>query len=142
MSKKTSKLDRLLDLNSLHTRLIKDVSLQLGEHGISFTEFEIMHYLKNAPGETLTRVDLAVAVGLSTSGLTRLLMPMQKIGLTEKKVNPEGAKLGLIRITKAGKKAFMNACTTVENATNESTKTINNEYINAFFCPNNGLKRN
>lgn len=57
----------------------------------------------------MRRVDLAQQVGLSASGVTRLLNPMQKTGLIEKQEALRDARVNLVSLTSAGEKIFRDA---------------------------------
>jgi len=123
----------LLKLTSLHTHLLKKVDQSLGVHGISFTEFLVMYHLQSSANETMRRIDLADSIGLSASGVTRLLMPMQKIGLVEKEVNPRDARVSLVKITKAGKKMFANASVSIEHVIGQISKPLNTKQLADFM---------
>ena len=109
-------LDLLFDLDRVHGLLLKRVDAQLSPHGISFTEFRVMHQLSLAPNLTLRRVELAAAVGLSASGVTRLLLPMEKIGLVAREANPRDARVSLVRLTDAGQGILADARVSVRQA--------------------------
>ena len=83
----------VIELSALHSSVLKRIESQLSIHGISFTEFLVMHRLSAAPSKTLRRIDLAESVGLSASGVTRVLKPMEKIHLVEKESNPRDARV-------------------------------------------------
>lgn len=102
----------LLQLASLHSKHSKRVDQAFMVHGISFTEFVVMYHLHDAPGEHMRRIDLAEKVGLSASGVTRLLNPMQKIGLVKKEESARDARVSLVKLTAAGKKMFKDASDT------------------------------
>lgn len=74
----------------------------LSAHGISFTEFMTLRQLNSAPNEQLRRIDLAQRIGLSASGVTRLLNPMEKIGLVTKEASERDARVSLVKLTKTG----------------------------------------
>ena len=110
----------LLVLTNVQTRLTKKAECQLSAHGISFTEWLVLHYLSAAPGQTLRRIDLAEQAGLSASGVTRLLQPMEKIGLVEKEANPRDARVSLVKLSAAGNRIYSEA----ENSLNMSAKSL------------------
>jgi len=102
----------IYELNQLHERLMKPIDRSMSAHGISFTEFTILHQLAEAPDNTLKRIDLADSVGLTASGVTRLLAPMNKIGLVEKEENPRDARVSLVKLSKAGRTIYQEASVT------------------------------
>lgn len=97
-----TKLDFIIHISKLNMILSKyfDSSLWL----LWLNEFIVLYHLKHAPSQTLRRIDLAEKVWLSASGITRLLLPMEKIGLIEKKVNPNDARVSLVMIASGWKK--------------------------------------
>jgi len=78
MLKPSLAADFLIGQSLLQSKLQRKLDGQLGMHGISFTEYQIMHYLAGAPEQTMRRIELAECVGISASGVTRLLAPMEK----------------------------------------------------------------
>ena len=95
--------DLFLSFAQLGTRMLKRMDGQLSMHGLSFTEFQVLHHLNNATRETMTRIELARSVGLSASGVTRVIAPMEKLGLVEKESHPRDARVSLVRLSEAGK---------------------------------------
>lgn len=96
----------IIQLSKLSHKLIRKVDSQLSIHGISFSEYMILYHLDSAPTKTMRRIDLAEMVGLSASGVTRMLAPMQKIRLIEKQSNPRDARVSLVKLSDAGKTIF------------------------------------
>ncbi|MEX0741084.1 MAG: MarR family transcriptional regulator [Pseudohongiella sp.] len=104
-----SQSELLLKLVALHTRIQKQLSGPLSFHGISFTEYLVLKQLHDAPAQKLRRIDLAQQVGLSASGVTRLLNPMEKVGLVSKEEAARDARVSLVTLTGAGKTVFQDA---------------------------------
>ena len=84
------------------------------------TEFLVLRHLRAAPAQTLRRVDLAEQIGMSASGITRLLNPMEKIGLVEKEPSPRDARVSLVALSKAGKRVLKE----VEVSFSATSKTL------------------
>ena len=58
-------------------RLERRLDSSLGAiRGVSLAEYRLLRALGDAPGSQASRVDLAHAVGLTASGVTRALRPM------------------------------------------------------------------
>lgn len=112
--------DLFLSFVQLGTRMLKRMDGQLSMHGISFTEFQVLHHLNNATRETMTRIDLASSVGLTASGVTRLIAPMEKLGLVEKESHPRDARVSLVRLSDAGK----NICEETSATVSETAKDL------------------
>ncbi len=83
-------------------------------HGIGLTEYMVLLHLINAPDKSLRRIDLAEAVCRTASGVTRMLLPMEKIGLVKRDTNPRDARVSLVKITRSGEKIFKDATVTLD----------------------------
>lgn len=82
-------------------------------HGLSFADFSILYHLAKAPGERLRRTDLAERLGLTASGVTRSLLPLEKIGLVERQPDPRDARVGHAAITATGRELLGHALRSV-----------------------------
>jgi DNA-binding MarR family transcriptional regulator len=91
--KTTQKAKFFLNLAKVQNTLTRRFDGSLG--GVSLSEILILYHLSQAPEGALRRVDLAEKVGLTASGITRLLLPMEKIGLVKRK---QDEKLQSVRI--------------------------------------------
>jgi len=91
----------------LATRITKSIDGELSMHGISFTEYLIMHHLSVSSLKTMRRIELADAVGISASGVTRLLAPMEKSGIVQKEINPRDARQSLVKLSGAGQRLYL-----------------------------------
>lgn len=122
-----SNLDFLFTHVHLGSLISKKLDLRLSTHGINFTEFMLIYHLNHAPNQTLSRIALAEKVALSASGVTRVLQPMEKIGLTGKDVNPRDARQSLVTLTAAGQQICLDAIKTVEDSANEILSLLSEE---------------
>lgn len=86
-----------------------------GHHGISFADYQLLLQLQRAPGGRLRRVDLAEKLGLTASGVTRSLLPLEKIGLVARQSDPRDARVGYALVTPAGSELVTNATVVVDN---------------------------
>lgn len=93
----------------LASRISKRVDNHLSVHGISFTEYMIMHHLSGAALKTMRRIELAECVGISASGVTRLIAPMEKIKIVEKEANPRDARQSLVKLSETGQRLYEEA---------------------------------
>jgi DNA-binding MarR family transcriptional regulator len=76
-----------------HTRLLRRLEQQLLVHGkIALGTYDVLIQLAEAPENRLRMSELAEAVLLSRSGLTRLVDRLQKEGLVERRPDPEDAR--------------------------------------------------
>ncbi len=80
-----------------------------GLGGLGQSEFIILYHLGQADGEALRRIDLAEKVGLTASGVTRLLLPMEKIGLIKSGAIGEDARVRSVILAPGGKRKLFEA---------------------------------
>lgn len=78
----------------------------LSVHGLGVSEYLVLLQLVDAPDFTMRRIDLADSVGLTASGVTRLLNPMEKIGLVKKTASSRDARVSLVTLSSAGKRTL------------------------------------
>lgn len=81
--------------------------------GLGFTEFIILYHLVHAKDEKMRRIDLSEKIGLTASGITRLLAPMEKIGLIKKEAHENDARVSYVALAASGKRMLKDA---LENA--------------------------
>jgi DNA-binding MarR family transcriptional regulator len=129
----SQKLDFIFGLSSLYTKVFKAIDRRLSIHGVTFTEFFVMHELYNAPTKTMRRIDIAESVGMSASGVTRVLNPMEKLKIVGKEANVRDARVSLVKLTDAGAELFENALKTVEETAEELFGTLDIDNIEAFL---------
>jgi len=111
----SASLEFTLRLARAQATLVRRLDQVLGGyHGISFNDFMLLHYLNRAPGARLRRVDLAERLALTASGVTRSLLPLEKIGLVERQQDPRDARVAYAALTGAGREMVGNAVTVAE----------------------------
>lgn len=93
-------------------------------HGIGLAEYMVLLNLMKAPNQTLRRIDIAEALGRTASGITRMLRPMEKIGVVEKATSERDARVSLVKITSAGERIFADASTTLTQKSESLLKNI------------------
>lgn len=82
------------------------------DHGLTVSDFEVLRQLDGAPDGELRRVDLARLVGLTPSGITRLLDGLERGGLVVKGTCPSDARVSYARLTTAGRTLLHRAAAT------------------------------
>jgi DNA-binding MarR family transcriptional regulator len=87
------------------TRRTLDASLQ-AQHGLTVTAFEAMLMLARAKEKLLRRVDLAEGLGLTASGVTRLLDGLEADGFVAKATCESDARATYAVLTDAGRAKF------------------------------------
>jgi len=70
--------------------------------GISFTEFRLLNELQENHRGSATRVDLANALSLTPSAITRALKPLEKIGFVITQKSEHDARRSIASLTSAG----------------------------------------
>ena len=70
--------------------------------GISLAEYRLLRALSDAPNSQASRVELAHAVGLTASGVTRALRPLEKLGVVTTVKSQRDARLAIATLTTAG----------------------------------------
>jgi DNA-binding MarR family transcriptional regulator len=63
----------------------------------------------------LRRVDLADRVGFTASGITRMLAPMEKIGLISRESNERDARVSYVVLAPGGKRLLEESIKTAEH---------------------------
>ncbi len=121
--------DLLLNLSLLQTNIVKKMDRTLSLHGIAFSEFIVMYQISLAPNKTVRRIDLADKVGMSASGITRLLNPMEKLKLVEKEVNPRDARVSSVKLSNTGLELFNNAMISVIEVSDELLSSLNTKDV-------------
>ena len=116
MSTDTPSTEFCLRLSRAWATLSRRLDSALGSHhGISFADYQLLLQLQRAPGNRLRRVDLADRLGLTASGVTRSLLPLEKIGLVTRESDPRDARVGYASITPTGAELVTNATVVVDN---------------------------
>ena len=129
----TTSTDFCLRLARANAVLIRRFDNALGSHhGISFSDFQLLNHLARAPGGRLRRVDLAERVGLTASGVTRTLLPLEKIGLITRQADPRDARVGFAVITNAGHEMVVNATAVVDLVSREAILGIDPDQLAAM----------
>jgi DNA-binding MarR family transcriptional regulator len=93
-----------------HAAVTRQLSARLeNQHGLTLNDFDVLVQLYYAPERSLRRVDLARAVLLTASGITRLLDGLERAGWVEKKACKSDARVSYAALTEAGVAKFEEA---------------------------------
>lgn len=110
-------LGLVLDLARARTVVLRDIDQPLGSHhGIGLNDLTVLLQLRDAPGRTLSRVELARRLAVTTSGIARQLGPLERIGLVTRESHPTDARLALVVLTPRGAEVATEAAATAEEA--------------------------
>ena len=97
-------------------RLEKRLDSNLGSiRGISLAEYRLLRALSDAPNSWASRVDLAHSVGLTPSGVTRALRPMEKLGMVSTAKSKRDARLALASLTPSGQELVEDASGVIDD---------------------------
>ena len=127
MSTLTPSLKLFLNLATVQAAMSRRFDGRLGSLGL--TEFLILFHLTNAKEGKMRRIDLAESVGLTASGVTKLLAPMEKIGLIKREANAADARVSFVALTKGGKNAFENALENAEDLAQSSLTSVTKDEL-------------
>lgn len=98
------------DFLRTHNHLLRQLEHQLLAHGkIAIGSYDVLVQLAEAPDNRLRMSELAQAVLLSRSGLTRLVDRLQKDGLVERQPDPEDARGMYTVLTAKGRDTLRDA---------------------------------
>lgn len=118
-------MEFILRLARAHALIQKRFDTGLGGlHGISFGDYQMLDHLGRASGGRLRRVDLAERLGLTASGVTRALLPLEKIGLVGREADARDARVGYAVITDSGRALLANARVLAESLSEDFTRGI------------------
>jgi DNA-binding MarR family transcriptional regulator len=129
MNKADNSLKLLLNLTKVQSLIYR--KFELSAHGISFSDFMILYILNQAAGNKMRRIDLAEKTGLTASGVTRMLVPLEKIGLVQREANERDARVSYASLTETGKQILLEAMVTANYKAKEilPQTTIKNEDV-------------
>jgi DNA-binding MarR family transcriptional regulator len=115
----------VLGLINLNSKVQRKIGGALSAHGLGVSEYLVLSQLFESANHTMRRVDLAEKVGLTASGVTRLLNPMEKVGLVEKVSSSRDARVSLVKLTSAGRRVFEEAEVTINHAAESLMAVLN-----------------
>ena len=103
---------RLLSAQAL---LEQTFSQELGSvHGLSLNDTLLMMHLEQASLSRLSRVDLAKRLCVSPSTVTRMSLPLEKLGMLGREADLRDARLAYVTLTDTGRKVILAARQTLE----------------------------
>jgi len=103
-----------------------------GLDGLGFNEFVILYHLSQETEGKIRRIDLAEKMGLTPSGVTRILGPMEKIGLTEREAAARDARVSFVKITDSGKRNLTESMERAERLAEQIFPAEDEKTLNSF----------
>jgi MarR family 2-MHQ and catechol resistance regulon transcriptional repressor len=90
-------------LAEAHAGLMALIEPDIERHHLNLSEFEVLLRLGRSPEQRLRMTDLAAQVGMSTSGLTRLIDRLVRADLVERAACPTDRRGSFAALTPAGR---------------------------------------
>ncbi|MGL4581716.1 MAG: MarR family winged helix-turn-helix transcriptional regulator, partial [Flavobacterium sp.] len=106
---------------------------RLSVHGLGYTDFMLLHLLASDTEQQMRRIDLASRIGLTPSGVTRLLSPLEKNGLVGRKSNARDARVSYVILTETGLRVYEEAKVTAEAVAMDILPKVKVNQLNAIF---------
>ena len=108
-----NRLDAWISFLRAHSAITHQLNTDLlNAHGLTLSDYEVLLRLSHAEDGMMRRVDLAEAVVLTASGITRLLEGLEQSGLVEKASCPSDARVSYAKLTEAGRHKLASAAGT------------------------------
>lgn len=86
-----------------HSAITRELEAQLmGAHGLTLSDYDVLVQLARAPEHRMRNIELAKAVVLTRSGVTRLVDGLERDGLVTRCSCPEDKRGTLIKLTDEG----------------------------------------
>lgn len=82
--------------------------------GLGFSDFMILLHLHASPSGKMRRVDLADQLGLTASGITRLVAPLEKLGIVKREESERDRRVVYVVLSPGGKRLFNEALESAE----------------------------
>jgi DNA-binding MarR family transcriptional regulator len=96
-----------------HSAITRELEAQLmGAHALTLSDYDVLLQLARAPGRKLRNVELAKAVVLTRSGVTRLVDGLEHDGLVTRVSCPEDKRGTLVMLTDEGMRRLRAAAQT------------------------------
>ena len=113
-----------------------DIDSSLRQYAGQSSRHQLWRLSIAAPFEPGTRrplaPDLAERLALTASGVTRTLLPLEKIGLVTRQPDPRDARVGYAVVTSAGQEIYANALGTAQMISQDLLKDSADAQLDAF----------
>ena len=92
--------------------------------GLSFAEYRLLAALAECPSAGASRIELARSLGLTPSGITRALKPMEKLGIVATVKSKRDARLAIAALTPAGRTLLNESTSVVDEVLHDIVETV------------------
>src|SRR4051794_11474229 len=104
MCKGESEMRTWIRFLATHSAITRELEARLmGAHGLTLSDYDVLVQLARAPEHRLRNIELAKAVLLTRSGVTRLVDGLEKDGLVSRCACSDDKRGTLVRLTDAGR---------------------------------------
>lgn len=104
----------MLELCMRLVRADTEIRRKLEVQGLSLNDLTVLQSLCSAPGRRLRRVELADRLGITPSGIARLVAPLEKLGYLSRDSDPHDARIALVCVTGVGAELYQDAVKVAE----------------------------
>ena len=103
-----------------HSAITRELEARLmGAHGLTLSDYDVLVQLARAPEHKLRNIELAKAVVLTRSGVTRLVDGLERDGLVRRSSCPSDKRGSLVELTPEGLARLRSAASTHVEAIRE-----------------------
>jgi DNA-binding MarR family transcriptional regulator len=114
---------------TVQARIARSFDNGLG-NGIGFNDFIILYHLSQASEQKMRRIDLAEKMSMSASGITRTILPMEKIGLVQRVDSDYDKRVSFVKLAQGGKRLLEEAIERAEMKSEEFLPSTNIKEMN------------
>lgn len=132
MKEMSASLQLFIRLARVNAIMARRFDGRLG-NGLGFNDFVILVALNQSPSGRLRRVDLAESLGLTASGVTRMLAPMEKIGLIRRESNEHDARVSYVSLAPGGKRLLAETMEAAELVSEEVIVPVKAQKLNELL---------
>jgi len=119
MKESSAALRFTLIFSKAYTVVNRKFDSMLSVHGLSFSDFMVLYHLRHSNEQKLRRIDLAEQMGVTASGITRMLLPMEKTGWVARESSERDARISYVVLAPGGERLLSEALKTAEYAAAE-----------------------
>jgi DNA-binding MarR family transcriptional regulator len=106
-------LEACFQLLRAQALLVRRFEVEFGDaHGLGLPDLQLLVELDRAPDGRLRRSELAERMALTAAGVTRMLGPLERIGLVAREPNPPDPRAAWTALTPAGRERVAEALVT------------------------------
>ncbi len=98
--------------------------------GLGFNDLIILYHISQSDDEKMRRIDLADKIGLSPSGVTRMLLPMEKLGMVKREADKRDARVSYVKLAPGGKRLLAETIEKAEYLAEEILPTTKIDKLN------------